>query len=271
MKTRSVLRMLELLSLFAIIVQPSHALAVEGVIFDAEVAPGDKIAHEMTVSLGEDESPVDLAVEIDDWGQSEDGVNLPMQSRASPGPYSARGFLTAEPHRFHIEQGGTEKVMLKGIVPKDVGSGGRYALINIYSLPGKVKEDAENSVGISVAVSALARLTIAGTDQVRRGEIEDANMSGISRKHQNLSILFQNTGNCHFKVTAEAILKDRNGNILDVSISPVSSNILPGARRLFLLSLTPEKVLEPGSYLINATAKCENGTLLASKELEFDL
>lgn len=268
---RSVLSMLELLSLLAIFVQPSHALAVEGVIFDAEVSPGEKIAHEMTVSLGEGESPMDLAVEIDDWVQSEDGVNLPLESRASPGPYSARGFLTVEPHRFHIEPGGIEKVTVKGNVPEDVGSGGRYALINIYSLPGKVKEDAENSVGISVAVSALARLIIAETDQIRRGEIEEANLFNVSRRHQNLTILFENTGNCHFKAGAEAILMGRDGKFLGRSSSPLSSNILPGARRRFLLSLLPEKELEPGRYFINATMTCENGTLLATKELEFDL
>lgn len=102
------LRLLELLSLLAIFVQPSYALAVEGVIFDAEAPPGAKIAHEMTVSLGEDESSMDLVVEIDDWVQSEDGVNLPLEAGASPGPCSARGFLTAEPYRFHIDPGGTE-------------------------------------------------------------------------------------------------------------------------------------------------------------------
>jgi len=268
---KSVLLLLEFFSFLAIFVQASHALAVEGVIFDAEVIPGEKIAHEMTVTLGEGESPMDLAVEIDDWGQSEDGVNLPVEGRASPGPYSARGFLTVEPLRFHIEPGGAEKVMVKGDVPEDVGSGGRYALINICSLPGKVKEDAENSVGISVAVSALARLIIAGTDQVRRGEIAEANLSDVSRRHQNLSLIFENTGNCHFKAGAEAILMNRDRNILGRSSSLLSSNILPGAKRLYLLSLTPEKELEPGCYFINATINCENGTLLASKELEFDL
>jgi len=271
MKMRSILRMLELFSFLAIFVQASHALAVEGVIFDADVAPGEKIAHEMTVTLGESESPMDLAVEIDDWGQSNDGVNMPLEGQASPGPYSARGFLIVEPHRFHIEPGGTEKVVVEGDVPEDVGSGGRYALINIYSLPGKVKEDAENSVGISVAVSALARLIIAGTDQVRRGEIAKANLTNVSLRHQNLSLMFVNTGNCHFKAGAEVILMNRDGNILGRASSPLSSNILPGARRLFLLSMTPEQELKPGCYFINATMKCENGTLLASKELKFDL
>lgn len=265
----SVLRLLELLSLLAIFVQPSYALAVEGVIFDAEAPPGAKIAHEMTVSLGEDESPMDLVVEIDDWVQSEDGVNLPLEAGASPGPYSARGFLTAEPYRFHIDPGGTEKVMVKGYIPEDVGPGGRYALISIYSLPEKAKADDENSVGISVAVCALARLIIAGGDLIRRGEIKEADLLDVSSRHQNLSLLFENTGNCHFRVRAEATLMGQGGNILGSSSSSLCSKILPGARRRFLLSLTPENEIEPGSYFINASMICENGTLLATKELEF--
>ncbi len=268
---RSLLRVLKLVSLFAIFVQASHGLAVEGVIFEAEVAPGEKIVHEMTVTLGEGEAPMDLAVEIDDWGQSEDGVNLPLEDGARPGPYSARSFLTAEPPRFHIEPGGTEKVTVRVQVPEDVGSGGRYALINIYSLPEKSETGAENSVGISVAVSALVRLLIAGTDQIRRGEINEANLFNVSRKHQNLSLVFENTGNCHFKARAEAILMDKEGSVLGRASSPFSSNILPDAKRLFLLPLAPERELEPGDYSVKATMTCENGTLLASRELEFDL
>lgn len=268
---RSLLRLLELVSLLAVFVQASHGLAVEGVIFDAEVAPGEKIAHEMTVTLGEGEAPMDLAVEIDDWGQSEDGVNLPLEDGTRPGPYSARGFLTAEPKRFHIEPGGTEKVMVKADVPKDVGLGGRYALINICSLPERLEAGTENSVGISVAVSALVRLIISGTDLVRRGEIKEANLFNVSRKRQNLSFIFENTGNCHFKARAEAILMDKKGGVLGRSSSPPSSNILPDAKRLFLLPLAPERELESGVYSVKAKITCENGTLLASKELEFDL
>lgn len=271
LKMRSLLHVLEMVSIFAVFVQASHGLAVEGVLFDAEVAPGEKIAHEITVTLGEDEAPMDLVVGIDDWVQSEDGVNLPLEDGALPGPYSARGFLTAEPHRFRIEPGGTEKVMVKGQVPKDVGSGGRYALVGICSLPEKSKTGSENSVGISVAVSALVRLVITGTDLVRQGEVKEANLFNVSRNHQNLSLLFENTGNCHFKARAEAILMDKEGSILGRASSPPSSNILPDAKRLFLLPLTPERELEPGCYSIKATMSCENGTLLASKELEFDL
>lgn len=162
-------------------------------------------------------------------------------------------------------------MIVKGQVSKDVGSGGRYALVSICSLPEKSKTGSENSVGISVAVSALVRLVIAGTDQTLRGEIREANLFNVSRKHQNLSLLFENTGNCHFKARAEAILLNKEGSILGRASSPLSSNILPDAKRLFLLPLAPERALEPGCYFVKATMACENGTLLASKELEFDL
>ncbi len=249
-------------------------LGVEGVVFDADVAPGDRISHEMIISLRDGEAPMDLAVEVTDWNQSQDGVNQPdaMHNTSHPYPYSAMGFLSADPARLHVEPGESQKIAVKGDIPQDVGAGGRYALISIYGMPGKMNQEPENSVGISVAVNALVRLTISGSELIKHGEIIDANMDKpISGKHQNLSLIVRNTGNYHFKALAEAALRDDKGRDLAKSSSPLSSNILPMAERLFFVSLVPEQELGPGAYSVNATVRTEDDILLASKEMKFKL
>jgi hypothetical protein len=257
------------------IVPTCLGLGVEGVVFEAVVAPGDRISHEMVISLREGEAPMDLAVEIADWNQSQDGTNQPETDLDTAHPYSARNFLNADPSKLHIGPGESRKVVVQGDIPRDVGAGGRYALISINSLPEKTEQDVENSVGISVAINALVRLTISGSELIRRGEIIDANLDrdddAISRRHQNVSLVFRNTGNCHFMAQAEATLRNDGGVVLAKSSSPLSSNILPQSERLFQVSLQPEKELKPGAYSINATVMSQDGRLLASRDIEFRL
>jgi methionine-rich copper-binding protein CopC len=250
-------------------------LGVEGVVFEAVVAPGDRISHDMVISLREGEAPMDLAVEINDWNQSQDGTNQPEIALDTVHTYSARNFLNADPAKLHIEPGESRTVIVQGEIPQDVGAGGRYALISINSLPERTDQELENRVGISVAVNALVRLMVSGSELIRRGEIIDACLdddnNAISASHQNVSLVFRNTGNCHFVAQSEATLRDNDGVVLAKSSSPLSSNILPLSERLFQVSLVPEQELRAGAYSINTTVMSENGHLLASRDIEFRL
>lgn len=125
--------LMELALLLMAMIPVGLGLGVSGVIFEADVSPGDSISHEMTVSLREGEMPLDLVVRVEDWNQSIDGVNQPQEEMAGQSTYSARSFLKAEPSKFHIDPGESRKIVLRGDVPLDVGAGGRYALIGIYS------------------------------------------------------------------------------------------------------------------------------------------
>ncbi len=260
------------LAFFILILIPAYSgIGVEGVIFEAEAAPGQHVEHEITVSLREDEAPIDLLVDIRDWGQTLDGSNQEIDDGAKSG-YSAKGFLHASPASFHLEPGGSQKVLVEGDIQNDVGSGGRYSLISIHSLiPGEVG-GSEGSVGVAVAINALVRLTISGTEISKMGGIEDMSIEDpTSREHQNISLVFNNTGNYHYKACAKATLRDSKGNLLASSSSPLSSNIIPTAARLFSLFLTPDEKLLPGAYSINSTVEEEDGSMLASKEVEIEI
>ncbi len=259
------------LAFFLILLMPtSFGLGVEGVIFEAEAAPGQHVEHEITVSLRDNEDPMDLQVDIQDWGQTLEGSNQEIEEGAVAG-YSAKGFLKASPSSFHLEPGESRKVLVEGDIPEDVGSGGRYALISVHSLPTVEEEGSEGSVGVAVAINALVRLTISGTEISRKGEITDMRTEDPSEGRQNISLIFKNTGNYHYKAYAKAALKDKEGNLLVNSSSPLSSNIIPSASRIFFLSLMPEKELLPGTYCISAKVEEDDGTVLAAKETEIKI
>ncbi len=253
--------------LLLLLAPASFGLGVEGVIFEAEAAPGQHVGHEMTVSLKENEAPMDLQVDVTDWEQSLDGSNREM-SEGTSACSSAKGFLKASPSRFHLGPGESQKILVEGDVPEDVGAGGRYALISIHSLlPDAGDDSSEGMVGVAVAINSLVRLTISGSELLQTGEIVNLSVEGpSSAQSQNISLVFKNTGNYHYKALAEATLKDAEGSVLASSVSDLSSNIIPCASRIFRVSLLPEKDLLPGTYRIAVAVKQEDGGILATEE-----
>ncbi len=80
----------------------------------------------------------------------------------------------------------------------------------------------------------------------------------VSDKQQDVSIMFNNTGNVHYKVQIDAFLKDRAGNVLANASAPLSNNIIPGALRVFNLSLKPEDPLKSGEYNVSAEVRLDD-------------
>jgi len=249
------------------IVPTGSGLGVEGVIFDAEVSPGQHVRHEIKVMLDHNEGPLDLSVDVEDWGQSQDGVNMGLPDRSNP--YSACGFLRALPARFHLEPGQSQSVIVEGDIPQEVGSGGRYALVTIYGMPvDSPSEGLESSVGLAVAVTSLIRMTISGTELVRSGDFEVLNVQApLSLDQRNISLIFNNTGNCHFKARAKCALLKEDGAIEAEFSSPLSSNIIPGAARIFQIDLDRGS-LTSEICKINVTIEAEDGMLLAGQDID---
>jgi hypothetical protein len=90
----------------------------------------------------------------------------------------------------------------------------------------------------------------------------------ILAMQQNISLIFKNTGNIHYRVMADSTLKGKNGQLLaNASLGSVSS-IDPASSRLFEIKLIPKDKLSAGTYVVNVEAKLEDGTILASEERE---
>lgn len=250
----------------------SSGIQASGIVLDAKAAPGEQISHNITINIDKNESPSDFMVEVTDWKQGPDGSNGPATDNNTH-PYSAKDFFRVSPEKFHLEPGESQTIAVKGEIPRDVGDGGRYAIIRVHTVP-PVNKSGANPVGISIAMNTIARITINGSNLLKTGEITRLTVdTPVLDKQQNVSIIFNNTGNIHYIVYTEAFLKDGAGNVLANTSAPPSNNIIPGALHVFNLSLKPKEPLKPGEYNVSAEVRLENSTgpVLASKETSFEL
>jgi hypothetical protein len=177
-------------------------------------------------------------------------------------PCSAVGFLQLTPESALIEEGKPAKFVLEGRVPEGVGSGGRYALVKITTPP-----QGEGQVGIALGTIAPIRLTISGTELVETGEIADLTISG-----SDVSVTFKNTGNHHFKASAEAALIDDDGGIVASVGAPLMyTSLVPTASWLFKMSFDLEEDLSPGTYTVDVSVIHEDGIVLDTEEATFEV
>jgi len=155
---------------------------------------------------------------------------------------------------------------LEGRIPEDVGSGGRYAVVNI-----KTEPMGNGSVGVITAIDVPIMLTIKGSELIETGEITDTNVldddGGLL-----FDLMFENTGNHHYKASSVAVIKDVNGEVVAEASTPLEvSSILPENVRQFKIQLDPEANLAPGTYTVEATVIHEDGTVLDTEEATFEV
>ncbi|RQW81220.1 MAG: hypothetical protein EHM14_01870 [Methanothrix sp.] len=258
---------LSLLALLLGMGPASAGLRVDGAVFEEVAAPGQHVSHEAIVSTKTSDSPLDMKVKILGYGQTEDGSSAALNETQDTSLYSARPFLKATPESFHLEPGESKSVVIDGTIPSDAAVGGRYAIINILSA-----HPSNNSVGINVAINIPVRLTVNGTGVLDAGEISNLTLrEPISGKEQNVSFIFKNTGNHHYKFQAEAIVKDSSDRIVANATAKQAARSVPSYSRKIELKLIPAESLPDGTYNLTTTVKTDDGTILASKETTFDI
>jgi hypothetical protein len=244
-----------------VLVPSSAAFGVSGVVFREEVSPGQELVHEITVSSKEDDSPQEMMAELYGFAMSEGGVYKELSPEEDTGPYSARPFLSIEPKSFTLEPGKAVKLLLTGTVPEDVGSGGRYAIVTITTAP----EEGGN-VMVSTAIQVLVLLTIKDSELELTGEISDL-VASMADGNVSVDLLFENTGNVHYKPLVGAVLLDEAGEIVaQQELKEEGTSILPTNSRLVKMALVPDAVLEPGTYTVEATVALDDGTVLATED-----
>jgi len=140
--------------------------------------------------------------------------------------------------------------------------------VQVYTSPKPNK--GIQGIGVSVGADTPVILTIAGSKQIKTGEIENISLAElVSAKRQNVSIKFKNTGNYHYKVHAISSLKDEKGDVLATDSPEVKGSIIPTATRQIKFSLIPKSELTPGTYTVGVNVTLEDGTMLESKATEF--
>jgi len=251
---------------FSILFPTSSALGIRGAIITEEVSPGQELLHVITVGSREGEAPLNLTAEVFGFRRTDDGVNVEISPDDDTGPYTARPFLSIEPKSFTLEPGDQRSLLLTGTVPEDVGSGGRYAIVTISTVPSS-----EDGVAITFALQSIILLTIKDSDLLMTGEVSDLAAS-MSDGNVSVDLLLENTGNVHYTPLFGAVLLDEAGDIVAEQKPEVMTGvILPTNSRLVKMTLAPEAELEPGTYTVEATVALDDGTVLAAEETTIEV
>lgn len=275
MKAIRILMLLCALMTILAMLSPASALRISGSIWKLDINPGESAEKEINISIGSEESANDYTIEVVGLEQTLQGINQPSSDENETSPYSINHFITAAPTRFHLEPGSSQTIIAKVDIPADVGSGGRYAIISLRSAENtsSAEENGASRVGVSVGSDIPIVFTIAESSLQQTGEITDLSIEEpISNDRQNISIILKNTGNIHYKAIAKAEIRDEAGNVLAQSDGEFGvSSIVPPFSRLFDLSLVPNTILEPGTYKAIASVELEDGNVLDSEEIQFEI
>jgi hypothetical protein len=253
------------LMLIMLTIAPASAIKVTAIILVKNVSPGEDISHKMTVDIGEANETVDVVAQLYGCGMALDGSRIQLPPEEDTSIYSARGFLKLTSEKVTVDPGAKKDIVLEGSVPHDVGAGGRYALVNIATVP-----TCDARIGVSSAVEVPIFLTINGSDLIETGIVKDINVSD-GDEGLLVGVMFENTGNHHYKANAKAVLKDGEGTIIAESSVPSENSLIPTYTRLFAIKLDKAIDLSPGTYTIEASVVKEDGTILDSKETELEI
>jgi hypothetical protein len=245
---------------------PVSAISVSGAKYMNSISPGGTDIQKMTVGIGGDEDPTDVMVEVLGFGQTRDLVYTTLSPVNDRSPYSARAFITLDTNTIHLEPGAKKEVTATITLPKNVGGGGRYAIIYIHAIPGKGKS-------FTTAVNVPVLVTVSGSSPTEAGNITRLDVGNVTIG-QPISIItsFKNTGNYHYYHTVNVVtLTNANGNIIARNSTPPSVYaIIPGNAVEF--AVKPEvKDLPAGTYTVSSKIILESGRVLDEKTTTFDL
>ena len=230
------------------------------------IAPGGTDTHVVTIDIGAGEPATDVAVQVAGFGQTPNGLYMPLDPANDASPYSALSFIKLDNSTLHLEPGTQQSVTATINLPQNAGPGGRYAIIYIHSIPGK-------GASLATAVVVPVFITVAGTTPTETGSILQV-ATGTVTVGQPITVTttFKNTGNYHYyNAINEVTVTDSNGALIaNVSATPMDDAIIPGNTVQFVAQPDVQN-LQPGTYTVDSKVLLggqvldEKGTTLAVK------
>ena len=252
---------------------PDAGLAVEGAIGEYTVKPGQSLSHRMKVSLGRDASaPLDIQVDARGLGQTPEGSTLALQADEDTNRFTARPFITAiDQPRFQLQPGGSQVVNATFAIPQDFTSGTRYADVYIHTAPS-----GGSRVGVILATHVPILLSVGGSRSPEQGSISRVEVPPIrSGKPINVSTVFENTGDRHFRADNVVSLMDMNGQQVAQLTVPLSgSSMLPGFPHMYTAAfsmLDNLQGLRAGTYAAESRIVLADGRILDTFKTTFEI
>jgi hypothetical protein len=245
---------------------PATAIKVGGSIYSASIAPGSSAVHTMNISTNPGDPPMDLTVDVLGLGQSLEQTNTGLTPEKDTSPYSARTFISVSPQTFHLEPGASQEVKATITVPQNAGTGGRYAMLTIHNAP-----TGTGSTLIVTAISVPVVITLTGTTLTQTGAITNLTVADpIPGQPIKIITTLKNTGNFHYKLKTNVSVTDTAGKVVASGGTDVSARSIvpPFTGEFETIIATPLKV---GTYNITTTATREDGTVLDSKTIPYEI
>ena len=243
---------------------PAAAIGVLGAKYMGSISPGGTDTHVVTINVGADETATDVMVEVAGFGQTANGIYMPLDPGNDVSPYSARSFITLDNSTIHLVPGTQQSVTAKINLPQNSGPGGRYAIIYVHSLPGK-------GASLATAVVVPVFITVAGTTPTETGSILQVDTGTVTIGQPiTITTTFKNTGNYHYYSARNNVtVTDSNGALVaDSSTTPMSYAIIPGNTVKFVTQ--PDvKNLPAGTYTVDSKVLLESGTIFDEKTTTF--
>ena len=229
-----------------------------------EVVPGESYTQTILVTGGDTDR--DVLVEVLGYKEDPDNGVVPLSSSEDVEIYSARPFITPAETSVHVLAGESRKVDLEVSIPEAVGNGGRYALLRFST-------DSENrgSVGVISAIVLPFKFTIKNSELVHTGKINSLTVANPENgKPLSVSVIFENTGNHHYKLAGEARTKKADGATVETFAVNALSPIPQSSSRI-QLDLFPNSDLTPGAYSMDVVLRLEDGTMLDQAVTQFEV
>jgi hypothetical protein len=245
---------------FTLVIAPVWGLSVEGAKIMMDVTPGQNYSVPMGISIGENESPVNLTVDVAGFGQSTDGTYHGFGSNGDTGPFTARPYLTVDTPSFRLAPGGRENLTITIRVPASVGDGGRYALILVHSAE---PAGSGGQPGISEAIQVPVMLTLAGTNLIETGSIASISADQpVPGGPVEILTTVRNTGNHHYYgMLVNVTISDPSGEVVaSASTDPSIFALIPGNE--MTLTTPVSGTLKPGMYSVRDEARRADGMAL---------
>lgn len=245
----------------------SAGMKVTGAKIMDPVTPGEVVTYEVKISSDESDPAMDIGVNIGGFGNQMDGKYVFLQSESDNARYSACPFIHLDKNVLHLNPGESETVLVTVTVPKDIGSGGRYAIICAMNQPNK-----GGGISYSTAILIPVMLTISGSEMIKTGSISDVAVDEITAG-QPLTIRtrFENTGNHHYYGAQNSVeLRDETGGVVAaVKTEPKKFGIIPQNGVEFNTKICD--ALDVGAYTAISRVLIENTTVLDEKSVTFEV
>jgi len=245
-------------------------LDIQGALVVLELAPGQTYVHTITVGT-QSNIPLEMKAEVAGLGQTIDGSAVALTSSEDMSPYSARSFVNIDKNSFHLEQGTTQEVKVTITVPQGTLPGERYATVHLESAP-----TAQDKVGVIVASNIPIILTIPGATPNHIGQITSLTVpQSETGKPIQVETVFKNNGTFRIPAKNQITITDEAGQVLGQSETLVTSpSIIPTFSRAFMVTPTfsgTNNTLNVGSYFVESKVTLEDGTILDSQKVGFNV